>query len=47
MSVPYALIREVFPWGEYTLPPYLVHKRVPEGEFEDDVFAGVRERVGR
>ena len=45
MRLPDDVIREVFPWEEYTLARSLVDNHVPEGEFEDDVFAGVRERV--
>jgi len=45
MRLPDDVIREVFPWEEYTLARSLVDNRVAEGEFEDDVFAGVRERV--
>ena len=47
MRLPDDVIREVFPWEEYTLARSLVDNHVPEGEFEDDVFAGVRERVQR
>ena len=47
MRLPDDVIREVFPWEEYTLARSLVDNHVPEGEFEDDVFAGVRERVER
>ena len=39
------MIREVFPWEEFTLARSLVDNRVAEGEYEDDLFAGVRERV--
>ncbi|MDQ1475034.1 MAG: mycothiol S-conjugate amidase [Actinomycetota bacterium] len=47
MRLPDDVIRQVFPWEEYTLARSLVDNHVPEGEFEDDVFAGVRERVER
>jgi mycothiol S-conjugate amidase len=47
MRLPDDVIREVFPWEEYTLARSLVENHVPEGEFEDDLFAGVRERVQR
>jgi mycothiol S-conjugate amidase len=47
MRLPDDVIREVFPWEEYTLARSLVDNHVPDGEFEDDVFAGVRERVER
>jgi mycothiol S-conjugate amidase len=45
MRLPDDVIREVFPWEEFTLTRSLVDNHVPEGEFEDDLFAGVRERV--
>jgi mycothiol S-conjugate amidase len=45
MRLPDDVIREVFPWEEFTLARSLVDNHVPEGEFEDDLFAGVRERV--
>jgi mycothiol S-conjugate amidase len=44
MRLPDDVIREVFPWEEFTLARSLVDNRVAEGEFEDDVFAGIRER---
>jgi mycothiol S-conjugate amidase len=47
MRLPDDVIREVFPWEEYTLARSLVENRVPDGEYEDDLFAGVRERVQR
>jgi mycothiol S-conjugate amidase len=47
MRLPDDVIRHVFPWEEYTLARSLVDNQVPEGEYEDDVFAGVRERVQR
>lgn len=47
MRLPDDVIREVFPWEEYTLARSLVDNHVPEGEYEDDLFAGVRERVQR
>ncbi|HEV7523749.1 MAG TPA: mycothiol conjugate amidase Mca [Acidimicrobiia bacterium] len=47
MRLPDDVIRQVFPWEEYTLARSLVDNGVPEGEFEDDLFAGVRERVQR
>ena len=47
MRLPDSVIREVFPWEEFTLARSLVDNRVPDGEYEDDVFAGVRERVQR
>jgi len=42
MRLPDSVIREVFPWEEYTLVRSLVDNGVPEGEFEDDLFAGLR-----
>ncbi len=44
MRLPDDVIREVFPWEEYTLARSLVDNGVAEGEFEDDLFAGIRER---
>lgn len=45
MRLPDDVIREVFPWEEFTIARSLVDNHVPEGEYEDDLFAGVRERV--
>ena len=45
MRLPDDVIRQVFPWEEYTLARSLVDNHVPQGEYEDDLFAGVRERV--
>jgi hypothetical protein len=42
MRLPDGVIREVFPWEEFTLVRSLVDNGVPEGEFEDDLFAGLR-----
>jgi mycothiol S-conjugate amidase len=42
MRLPDHVIREVFPWEEFTLARSLVDTGVPEGEFEDDLFAGLR-----
>ena len=47
MRLPDDVIREVFPWEEFTLARSLVDNRVPDGEFEDDLFAGIREPVNR
>jgi mycothiol S-conjugate amidase len=47
MRLPDDIIREVFPWEEYTLARSLVDNGVPEGEYEDDLFAGIREPVNR
>jgi mycothiol S-conjugate amidase len=44
MRLPDDVIREVFPWEEFTLARSLVDNGVADGEFEDDVFAGIRER---
>ena len=42
MRLPDDVVREVFPWEEFTLARTLVDNGVPEGEFEDDLFAGLR-----
>jgi len=42
MRLPDDVIREVFPWEEYTLARSLVDADRPEGEFEDDLFTGIR-----
>jgi mycothiol S-conjugate amidase len=47
MRLPDDVVREVFPWEEFTLARSLVDNRVPDGDFEDDVFAGIREPVNR
>jgi mycothiol S-conjugate amidase len=47
MRLPDDVIRRVFPWEEFTLARSLVDNRVPDGEYEDDVFAGIREPVNR
>jgi len=44
MRLPDDVIREVFPWEEFTLARSLVDNGVSDGEFEDDLFAGIRER---
>jgi mycothiol S-conjugate amidase len=44
MRLPDDVVREVFPWEEFTLARSLVDNGVPDGEFEDDLFAGIRER---
>ncbi len=44
MRLPDDVIRQVFPWEEYTLARSLVDAPVAPGEFEDDLFAGIRER---
>jgi mycothiol S-conjugate amidase len=45
MRLPDDVIREVFPWEEFTLARSLVERTVPDGEYEDDLFAGLRESV--
>jgi len=47
MRLPDSVIREVFPWEEFTLARSLVDNAVPEGEYEDDLFAGIREPVSK
>ena len=47
MRLPDSVIREVFPWEEFTLARSLVDNAVPEGECEDDLFAGIREPVSQ
>jgi mycothiol S-conjugate amidase len=42
MRLPDDVIREVFPWEEYTLARSLVDAERPDGEFEDDLFTGIR-----
>jgi len=42
MRLPDDVLREVFPWEEFTLVRSLVDNGVPEGEYEDDLFAGLR-----
>jgi mycothiol S-conjugate amidase len=42
MRLPDEVIREVFPWEEFTLVRSLVDNGVAAGEFEDDLFAGLR-----
>jgi mycothiol S-conjugate amidase len=44
MRLPDDVIREVFPWEEFTLARSLVDNGKADGEFEDDLFAGIRER---
>jgi mycothiol S-conjugate amidase len=47
MRLPDDVVRQVFPWEEFTLARSLVDNRVPDGEYEDDLFAGIRESVNR
>ena len=42
MRLPDDVVREVFPWEEFALARTLVDTGVPEGEPEDDLFAGLR-----
>jgi mycothiol S-conjugate amidase len=44
MRLPDDVIREVFPWEEFVLARSLVDPTTRDGEFEDDLFAGIRER---
>jgi len=42
MRLPDSVHREVFPWEEFALARTLVDTGVPEGDVEDDLFAGLR-----
>ncbi len=42
MRLPDSVVRDVFPWEEFTLARSLVETGVPEGDVEDDLFAGLR-----
>jgi len=42
MRLPDDVIRKVFPWEEFQLARSLVDTGVAEGEYEDDLFAGLR-----
>jgi mycothiol S-conjugate amidase len=42
MRLPDDVMREVFPWEEFVLARTLVDTGVPEGDGEDDLFAGLR-----
>ncbi len=42
MRLPDDVVRRVFPWEEFALARTLVDTDVPEGEAEDDLFAGLR-----
>jgi mycothiol S-conjugate amidase len=44
MRLPDDVVRRVFPWEEFVLARSLVGPTVAEGEYEDDLFAGLRER---
>jgi len=45
MRLPDDVVREIFPWEEFVLARTLVDTGVPEGEAEDDLFAGLRAPV--
>jgi len=45
MRLPDDVVREVFPWEEFVLARSLVDAGSHDGEFEDDLFAGIRERA--
>jgi mycothiol S-conjugate amidase len=45
MRLPDDVLREIYPWEEYVLVRSLVDTGVPEGELEDDLFAGLRSEV--
>jgi mycothiol S-conjugate amidase len=51
MRLPDDVVRETFPWEEYTLARSLVDVPRADGEYEDDLFAGIRtpahDRSGR
>ena len=42
MKLPDDVVRRVHPWEEYILARSLVDTGVAEGEFETDLFAGIR-----
>ncbi|MDQ1520160.1 MAG: mycothiol S-conjugate amidase [Actinomycetota bacterium] len=44
MRLPDDVIRRVFPWEEFQLARSLVGPTRADGEYEDDLFAGLRER---
>jgi mycothiol S-conjugate amidase len=44
MRLPDDVVRKVFPWEEFQLARSLVDTNRAEGEYEDDLFAGLRER---
>ena len=43
MRLPDDVLREVFPWEEFILARSLVDVPASPGEYEDDLFAGIRE----
>ena len=42
LRIPDDALRSAFPWDEYELARSLVENHVPEGELEQDLFAGIR-----
>jgi mycothiol S-conjugate amidase len=44
MRLPDDVVRRVFPWEEFKLARSLVDTNVADGEYEEDLFAGLRER---
>jgi mycothiol S-conjugate amidase len=47
MRLPDDVIRRVFPWEEFVLMRSLVDAPRADGEYEDDLFAGLREAARR
>jgi mycothiol S-conjugate amidase len=45
-SVPLEAMRDIHPWEDYDLARSLVDVSVPEGEYEHDLFEGVRVTTG-
>jgi hypothetical protein len=45
--LPDEVVRQVFPWEEFTLARSLVDNGVPGGGREDDLFAGIRQTASR
>jgi mycothiol S-conjugate amidase len=46
-KLPDDVVRQAFPWEEFTLARSLVDNGVREGEREDDLFAGIRQTAPR
>ncbi len=46
-KLPDDVVRQAFPWEEFTLARSLVDNGVREGEHEDDLFAGIRQTAPR
>ena len=42
-KVPDQILEQEFPWEDFVLGRSLVDSHVPEGRFEHDLFAGIRE----